>query len=582
MIMKSPIPSVIWAVTAVTAFIWDQSPVRAEDNTLSNAGHYLVGPYEFFAEDPAYLLNSEAKAQPIRSRIFIMPVLSLIKSESVVFQNGKVITAAQLDQLPPSPANPKPSPAPSPSSAGAVPTPPANRYDARLVFRLTTAQIDFLSKIIIAGQLENWPLPKTSQIVSSQFDEEGTTVTPEDNDQKSPSDFIRSINFDESGAIGQQLRQYRFEINAPQSVEVSVYCLGGKYPGETLIGRSSLGANAYLGTSSTIAVDCSDISQDQAKMISQGYFSAVAVMRVALSMSQFGYANITVNKIGSLIVENIADANITKEESSSGFLFWSSVERSLKSAANAESSSQLQDQRSSETRVFTRDADTSLINRLLEQFLFISKDNASVADVQKVISQHLAAAKKANEQGNQALGTAHNAYANYLRTLTSDATEDNRQSKAQEAFKALQSVLGSTGGQSGTPAANGAGSAAAAGASTGNPWIAAAAFLVNGIAFKDEYNSGSFHMRSLQKTNWNDSDDRRLYAVLNNQVARLFTVSRADFPIMRGANVSLDVEAAEKELTNLSSQLQNKKPQVPPTPTPTPPSSAASPAAQGP
>ncbi|MFZ3374844.1 MAG: hypothetical protein WA183_04770, partial [Chthoniobacterales bacterium] len=173
-----------------------------------------------------------------------------------------------------------------------------------------------------------------------------------------------------------------------------------------------------------------------------------------------------------------------------------------------------------------RDLTDPAIRDAAMNFIFPNRP-ATIDDVRKIINDHVTAAAEAEKNHETAAAEAHRKYAEYLTSLMTSKGNDNL---ADQALAALSQLAGSTSTGGGQDTGDAAAAGAAAGASTGNPYVAIATFLIKGIAWKDSSNADTFQMSTLRTANWSETQTREFNAIIANQVTASYTVTQSEFP----------------------------------------------------
>jgi hypothetical protein len=514
---------------------------NSTDESRPNIGHYSVAGYEYFAEELTPVAQNALQANdgPARKRVFVLPRLTLLPDGVTVFDSaGREVPlntiVTRLGGKPAAKAEP---------NAGEAATGPtkdglckcgslsrancplhaedSDRHSVMLRMAVTAGHIDRISKYLIASHYLNKRIDPS--IVNLSTPDAGSLLPFSDNALEAASSDV----LDKLDAVDGFTQRLRFEQVTPRSLVLTVSC------GNRELVRKVFPASAYISSNSTLSVELTELPKALATRIANGHFCIEADMDVDLTRQQFARAGINLKKLNSFLAKEFADRETKVSQSSRGFLFWKKTQQAVETFVSRESRLQGTSESGESSYVDLRDADPALRDRAFT-FLF-DRQSGGANLLEEIIRNHLTAAS--NPGASDEERRAHQAYADYLRTLKTGDGDPAREKSAIDALADLVRLLTKEspepGAQGDSGSSTGAAIATGAAAATGNPYVAFAMFMVNGLVWKESGTNDRFTASSLQQSSWSDEQSRSFTATIQNQRASGFTIVQSRFPQLR-------------------------------------------------
>lgn len=526
-------------VTSSLAFFLSNAGALAAETPPNpvehNAGHFQIGPFEYFAEeriDP----KVPDPTKP-RSRLWLMPTLILIPETVEVFdEQGKSIdptprltatSPPSVESVPPtadSTAVPKPeSPVKSSrtkvvtvelSSRTTLPI-PEPRFHCRAVFRLSAPSFSPLTKAVVLAHLRNDPSLRNVPVDDYFYRTVALMDVPEIEALITKSTGLTAL----FKATEQLASAYQMEAAVPQRVSLTVSCLN------STIGSAVFTPTAMLSSTSTVAIDCPSLDLKTAKHFYEGRISVTANMEVTLSNVQIAAAEYDLNTFAEAISKELYDRVTEAKSSKRGFLFWGSTSRSVDTWMKGSIEQSAVGSSAMRSSIFMRDVSSPRLIDAAMSFIFKPFEVATTDRLAIMASDHREAAKQADLENRKDLAEAHRRYADYLDSLRKGGDNSDQASKAMEA---LQKIFAGGGKQA--PSDGGGTTAGTAGVASGNPYVAAAMFIAQGIIYKDDKNSDTMHVAQTRKGVWSEAENKQFSGLIATQTVAGYTLSQGWFP----------------------------------------------------
>ena len=509
----------------------------------SNLGHYFVGGFEYFAEEPTFSAAGKLdleSANAVRKRLFLLPRVVLEPDGIDIWdQEGSLVTSQLFDEsrkrrpgeskqeqephlMQESQSLPAVACTCSRSKPCTCATPSQKAtYSASFRFTVRAASVNPLVRYVVASHYLN------RYVDTSVID----TSRPDLADLLPFYDPLppRGASPDGDGERGRQLNAFherlqevddmsswiRFEQVSPRSLAVSVICDGNE------ISRKAFPSSAYVSSASRIQMEAKGLSASIAKRIASGHFAIQADMQIGLTRQQLAYSSMNLNRLNSFFAKEFASRDTRINKSSRGFLFWTTTEQAVNTFVSRESGMQGASTSGESFAIDLRDADSGLRERAFD-FLF-ERQTGGPELLDDVIKKHLQAAQDSRASNEER--DAHAKYADYLKTLKTGDGDPVREKNALEALATLAGSISSKPKDSGQGVSNGIAVAAA-----GNPYLAVATFLLNGVVWMDVGGADRFQASYLQQSNWTDQQSKAFTAAIQSQRVAGFTVMQSGFP----------------------------------------------------
>jgi hypothetical protein len=502
-----------------------------------NAGHFQIGPFEYFAEER--LDQKTPDPTRPRSRLWLMPTLILMPETVEVFnEQGESIDPTEKDPTVPNSPEPTPtadavtlaqkpdsqvkvsktskSPPMTESAPRTTTSPREPRFHGRVVFRLSAPSFSPLTKAVVLAHLRNDPSLRGVPVDDYFY----RTVALMDVPQ------VEAL-INKSAGLGALLKAaeplangYQMEAAVPQRVSVTIGCLN------TTIGATLFTPTAMLASTSTVAVDCPALDLKTAKLFYEGRISTTANMEVSLSNVQIAAAEYDLNTFAQAVSKELYDRVTEARSSKKGFLWWGSTSKSVETWMTGSIDQSAVGTSSMRSSIFMRDVSSPRLIDAAMGFIFKPFEVATTDRLAILANDHREAAKQADIENRKDLAEAHRRYADYLDSLRKGNESGDQASKAMEALQKIFAGGGAKGSSS-----DGAGNTAAtAGVASGNPYVAAAMFIAQGIIYKDDRNSDAMHVAQTRKGVWSEADNKQFSGLIATQTVAGYAVSQASFP----------------------------------------------------
>ena len=521
----------------------------------SNAGHFQIGPFEYFAEERLDQKTTDA-VKP-RSRLWLMPTLILMPETVEVFDGagdsidptfepektdyseektatGPIPTVVEMPSgnivKGKSPPSERPRAAEGPRAAPPTPEP---RFHGRAVFRLTTPSFSPLTKAVVLAHLRNDKTLRNVPVDDYFYRTLALMDVPQVEAVIKGSPGLEALfTATEPLAAG-----YQMETAIPQRVSVTIKCLNG------IIGTSSFTPTAMLSSISTVAVDCPSMDRKTAKLFYQGRITTTADMEVSLSNVQIAAAEYDLNTfaeaISKEVVSRVTEARSTKK----GFLWWGSTRKSVETWMTGSIEQSATGTSAMRSTIFMRDVSSPRLLDAAMGFIFKPFETATNDRLAIMAADHREAAKRADAENRKDLAAAHQRYADYLDTLRKGGDSSEHASKAMEA---LEKIFAGKGDAPAGGGENPGGGATTAAAASGNPYVAAAMFIAQGIVYKDDKNSDKLHVAQTRHAVWSETDNKQFSGLVASQTVAGYTVTQGSFPEIGDFRAKVDPDGSGK------------------------------------
>ena len=527
----------------------------------SNAGHFQIGPFEYFAEERLDQKTPPDPSAP-RSRLWLMPTLVLIPESVEVFdalgdsvnpafeseksgitEEKPATTPTTTTEMPAgdvvkgkTPPYERPRPTASPANAPKAPSPtPEPRFHGRAVFRLTAPSFSPLTKAVVLAHLRNDRTLRNVPVDDYFYRTLALMDVPQIEAVIKGSPGLEALfTATESLAAG-----YQMETAITQRVSVTIRCLDG------FIGTSSFTPTAMLSSISTVAVDCPSMDRKTAKLFYEGRINTTADMEVSLSNVQIAAAEYDLNTFAEAISKELNNRVTEARSSKKGFLWWGSTRKSVETWMTGSIEQSAVGTSSMRSTIFMRDVSSPRLLDAAMAFIFKPFESATNDRLAIMAADHREAAKKAEEANRKDLAVAHQRYAEYLDTLrkVGENGSSEQASKAMEALEKIFAGKADTGAGGGQTAGGGATTAAAA---SGNPYVAAAMFIAQGIVYKDDKNSDKMHVVQTRRGVWEETDNKQFSGLIASQAVAGYTVTQGSFPEIGDFRAKINKDESEK------------------------------------
>jgi hypothetical protein len=484
-----------------------------------NAGHYQIGPFEYFAEER---LEQKGESTKPKSRLWLMPTLILIPETLGVYKaSGEEYELKQSDDRPEKktisssvPSRRHPRGSFHSHTEQIAPDVEPELYNGRLVFRATPAALTPLAKALILAHMMNdsslRQLPANDLFYRNAALAQPPLV--EQLSMQSPEIQKLFENTEKYANV------YRMEIATAKRVVAKVYCNGMQ------VGEVKFSPGSILSSTSTIAVDCPSLTKATAIHFYEGRISITTDMEIDLTNVQIAVAEYNLNTFAEAVSNELYDRVTEAKNKKTGFLFWGSTERTVETWMNSSIARTAQQSTSEQKNLFLRDVSNPRLVDAAMNYIFKPIDLASADRLSKMAEDHRLAAIEAEKGNRKELAEAHRRYADYVLSLRQGSENSDLATKAMEA---LEKIFSGKSDQSGG-AQPGAGPAVAV--SSGNPYVAAAMFLAQGIVFKDDRSSDRLHVAQTNRAEWKESHNKYFSGLVATQTAAGFTVTQGYFP----------------------------------------------------
>jgi len=381
------------------------------------------------------------------------------------------------------------------------------KSSVRLVVSLAPPMLDQWTKALIVAHAEN--LEIMHEVPSSQeFLKQPTS------DPIVQGDIVKRLIETTKEAV----KLYRFDSCLPRSLEFSVYVAG------RLLAHESIGSGVVVGTHSTFELTCKDVTTSEQKAIQDGRYSIRANMELDVSRLQIAASTVRLVDVFKTLTNDIIESSTAMNEDDNAVFMWKKVQRSLATVASSAQFEGIDAARRFNATLFSRDVTSDVLIDKAFNLIYFPAQPLEIG-LDSVIANHRAAMTKAEG----ALKEAHKQYSAYLSTLKPGAKPD--QNAAKDAVTALASYLKSSGG-GGSEGGTGAGTQAggSAGASSGNGYLAAAAFIANGIAIKKEGTNEKMQILVKRSAEITTEDERSFNGIIATQATAHYLSVRSIFP----------------------------------------------------
>lgn len=502
----------------------------------SNDGFYNVANFEYFA--PERPLDTK---KDDRSRIFVLPQLKIdYGSHNLTDQNGLELKTTEDIQK----AFKLPTPPPKKKWHQTIfrkkvnYAPPRKSVNGRIVVQVESKNPDYFDKCLLLGNIFN--LKQMQKFYSDEYKFMSKHQTKEEifiqHGRNIFDDIENSIIPISGNKIKDIISSYTFENVTPSGL-ISYIRINGN-----IVGSTNFNQDNTLSPSSTFSIDLNGLDQTQAIEFLKGNFTIHTDFGIVLNYTQIANAEHNLNNYVKIISKEVFNQKTIAKSKKSGFLFWTSIRKSVNTYAKSIQNTNASSTRNSSSRIYMKDVKSQQLMSAVESYVFrpFQQINSNGDKMSSMIEDHQKGAIQAEQENKKELRDAHNKYVEYLKSVQS-GNEDEK--KGNEALDLLTKAMSKqkkeheknppknpNGNGESNDAISSAGSAYAA---SGNPYVAAAVFLAKGIIYKKQNQTGTYHYTGLRNIVWNDRQNSIFSGLITQQVEGNHSISQAQFPIIR-------------------------------------------------